>query len=104
MEKKSKKPTKLKIQNPIKKLTEENIGSVFEENFSKVNLLIDHPNYNNFLNEKELLNSKLILKDDTFKNLYPSLDDPNFNIRIAEKKEFNDNKYDGTIYEIEEQS
>jgi hypothetical protein len=104
MEKKSKKPTKLKIQNPIKKLTEENIGSVFEENFSKVNLLIDHPNYNNFLNEKELLNSKLILKDDSFKNLYPSLDDPNFNIRIAEKKEFNDNKYDGTIYEIEEQA
>ena len=30
--------------------------------------------------------------------LYPSLDDPNFLIKIAEKKEFNDTKYDGTIY------
>ena len=25
-------------------------------------------------------------------------------LRIAEKKEFNDNKYDGTIYDIEEQA
>jgi len=34
--------------------------------------------------------------------LYPTLDDPNFNIKIAEKKEFSDTKYDGTIYGIEE--
>jgi len=34
--------------------------------------------------------------------LYPNLDDPNFNIKIAEKKEFNDTKYDGTIFGIEE--
>jgi hypothetical protein len=30
--------------------------------------------------------------------LYPNLNDPNFNIKIAEKKEFNDTKYDGEIY------
>jgi hypothetical protein len=29
--------------------------------------------------------------------LYPHLDDPNFNVNIALKKEFNDTKYDGTI-------
>jgi len=34
--------------------------------------------------------------------LYPILDDPNFNIKIAEKKEFSDTKYDGSIYDIEE--
>jgi hypothetical protein len=37
--------------------------------------------------------------------LYPNLSDKNFNIKIAEKKEFNDTKYDGTIYaNIKEQA
>ena len=55
------------------------------------------------MNQKELLNRKVISADETkFDNLYPSLDDPMFNIKVAEKKEFNDNKYDGTIYDIEE--
>ena len=30
--------------------------------------------------------------------LYPTLDDPNFNIKIASKKEFADTQYDGNIY------
>ena len=34
--------------------------------------------------------------------LYPNLDDPNFNIKIAQKKEFNDTKYDGKIYDVKE--
>jgi len=33
--------------------------------------------------------------------LYPTLNDPNFNLKIAEKKEFSDTKYDGTIYDVE---
>ena len=33
--------------------------------------------------------------------LYPVLDDPNFNIKIAQKKEFSDTKYDGEIYDVE---
>jgi|TARA_B110000093_G_scaffold62731_1_gene67909 hypothetical protein len=36
--------------------------------------------------------------------LYPQLDDPKFIIKIAEKKEFYDTKYDGRIMEIKEQS
>jgi hypothetical protein len=31
--------------------------------------------------------------------LYPTLDDPNFNIKIASKREFGDTQYDGTIYD-----
>lgn len=31
--------------------------------------------------------------------LYPHLNDPLFNVKIASKKEFHDTKYDGTIYE-----
>jgi hypothetical protein len=34
--------------------------------------------------------------------LYPNLDDPNFNAKIANKKEFSDTKYDGAIYDVEE--
>jgi superfamily II DNA or RNA helicase len=34
--------------------------------------------------------------------LYPTLNDPNFNRKIAEKKEFSDTKYDGTIYNVKE--
>lgn len=30
--------------------------------------------------------------------LYPNLNDPNFNIKISQKKEFNETQYDGTIY------
>ena len=33
--------------------------------------------------------------------LYPTLDDPNFNIKISKKKEFSDTKYDGSIYDVE---
>ena len=31
--------------------------------------------------------------------LYPSLNDPNFNIKISEKKEFNDTQYNGKLHE-----
>ena len=58
---------------------------------------------NNFLLKKELIENEL-LKEDTSNNLYPTLNDPNFNIKISQKKEFNDTKYDGTIYELEKRA
>jgi superfamily II DNA or RNA helicase len=45
--------------------------------------------------------------DSKYDFLYPHIDDPNFNIKIAEKKEFNETKYDGRIDDkmtIEEQA
>ena len=36
--------------------------------------------------------------------LYPILDDPNFNIKIALKKEFSDTKYDGEIHNVKDQA
>jgi len=36
--------------------------------------------------------------------LYPTLDDPEFNIKIAERKEFYDTRYDGTIVDVKLQS
>ena len=100
---KVKKTMKLKLKKDIPPLTEENIETVFNENFEKIDL--DDKDYNTFLNNKELLNRKYISDhDDKFANLYPSLDDPNFNIKIAEKQEFNESTYDGTLYDIEEQA
>ena len=64
---------------------------------------------NKFINKEE---NKLLLKNEfnnsinlkenpnLYEYLYPNLDDPNFNIKIAQKKEFSDTKYDGTIYDI----
>ena len=36
--------------------------------------------------------------------LYPNLDDPDFNIKLAKHKEFNDTKYDGKIYDFKKQA
>ena len=54
---------------------------------------------NKFLLKKELIERKCLLQNENENNyLYPNLNDVNFNIKIAEKKEFNDTKYDGTIH------
>ena len=102
---KKRKPVKVKlrINKDIPTLTEDNIDTVFNENFEKIDL--DDKDYNTFLNKKEVLNQKHISEhENQFSNLYPSLDDRDFNIKIAEKKEFNETKYDGTIYDIEEEA
>ena len=73
------------------------------------------------LNNSELNNSELKQKEldeynewkkinsnneelNTYKHLYPTLNDPEFSKKIAEKKEFNDTKYDGKIDDIEKQA
>ena len=52
---------------------------------------------NTLLLEKEDIEHDILSKGSP-KFLYPHLNDPNFNIKIAKKKEFNDNKYDGQIH------
>jgi hypothetical protein len=61
---------------------------------------------NKFLLKKEIIERNCIDENPTENSfLYPTLNDSNFNIKIAEKKEFNDTKYDGTIHEnIKEQA
>ena len=61
---------------------------------------------NKFLLKKELLERNFLEENpDETPHLYPNLNDKKFNIKIASKKEFNDTKYDGKIYEnIKEQS
>jgi len=51
----------------------------------------------------ENLNRKELLKHpNDFPYLYPNLNDSLFNIKIAQKKEFSDTRYDGKIYDVKE--
>ena len=57
---------------------------------------------NRFLDEKEKLEREHPLEHHDY--LYPDLNDSNFNIKIALKKEFQDAQYDGQIRDIEKQA
>jgi hypothetical protein len=62
---------------------------------------------NKFLLKKELIERNYLEEQghDETPHLYPNLNDKEFNIKIATKKEFNDTKYDGKIYDnIKEQA
>lgn len=54
------------------------------------------------LNIEENNRIELAEEPNKYEYLYPVFDDPNFNIKISQKKEFSDTKYDGSIYNIEE--
>jgi hypothetical protein len=55
---------------------------------------------NKFLLKKELIERETLTEHpEANPYLYPNLNDKQFNIKIATKKEFNDTKYDGTIYD-----
>ena len=54
---------------------------------------------NKFMLKKELIETQCLNENpEENSSLYPNLNDSNFNIKIAEKKEFNDTKYDGKIH------
>ena len=73
---------------------------VFEDELAE-----DTSEANQLLNTKELDERNMWRQgEDTNTYLYPDLNDPLFNLKIAEKKEFNDTKYDGQIYQIKEQA
>ena len=57
---------------------------------------------NKFLEKKEKDERENTLKNHDY--LYPELNDPEFNIKIAIKKEFRDAQYDGKIRDIEKQA
>jgi len=73
-----------------------------QSDFDKVKDKCDTNKYSNdcnkFILKKELIERNSLKKEDDKPYLYPNLNDTNFNIKIAEKKEFNDTKYDGEIH------
>jgi hypothetical protein len=77
-------------------LEDQYLSSGCKENFFSNNCDI-------FLLKKELVERNCLNKinkegDELTDSLYPNLNDEKFNIKIAEKKEFNSTKYDGTLY------
>ena len=67
-------------------ITKNNIREVYEERFVNMDDYSDKE-YNNFLLKKELLErTELEKKGETHEYLYPNLNDPQFNIKIAEKR------------------
>ena len=80
-----------------------------ETEFKKINC--NDENYysnecNKFLLKKEIVERNFLSEHpEETPYLYPNLNDEDFNIKIATKKEFNDTKYDGTIHNnIKEQA
>jgi hypothetical protein len=59
-------------------------------------------NLNAFLKTREQLEASHPIDNHDF--LYPDLNDPDFNLKIALKKEFADAQYDGKIHDIEKQA
>lgn len=64
---------------------------------------------NAFLAEKERLEyldykRNIPTPDDPFNSLYPDLNDPKFHLHIADRKEFQETKYDDSVYDIRAQS
>jgi len=59
---------------------------------------------NDLLTQKEIIEREESISQSQPTNdfLYPTLNDMNFNVKIAEKKEFQETKYDGTLHDINE--
>ena len=83
---------------PKKKSKSDLPKTELEKDYESMERDYNKSTFNQFLNKKELMNRAELLENKDYGFLYPSLDDPNFNIKIAEKKEFNDTS---TIIKIE---
>lgn len=101
---KSNKPTLVVIPEETGD-TMENLKKEFEMNECGASEKAYDKTCNKFVLKKEMIERTELAKnpeEDSY--LYPSLNDPNFIVKIAEKKEFSDTKYDGKIYDIKEQA
>jgi hypothetical protein len=95
----------IEIQKPLEN---ENIEEPVEQADTLINIDSSisglDKDSNNYLLKKEKLEYDYNATNTDYDFLYPELNDPNFNIKIAKRKEFNDTKYDGTIHDIKKQA
>jgi superfamily II DNA or RNA helicase len=93
---------KIKL-NPT--ILNDDLKKEFEDNHCDIDENYYEKKCNKFLLKKELAErNQLAQSDNDEDHLYPSLNDTLFNIKIAEKKEFNDTRYDGEIHDIKTQA
>ena len=77
----------------------------YQDELDKIPDNQDSTEYNKFLfNQEKMQFDKNAETDNQFDFLYPEHDDPNFSLKIAKHKEFNDTKFDGEIRDIKKQS
>lgn len=62
-----------------------------------------HP-CNQFLLKQENIERDELANTPDSNDLYPVINDPNFSLKIANKREFHDTMYDGTVYNVEERA
>lgn len=96
---------KLSISSePISDIQDNSLKALFEKDIGEEEGVLTQ-DMNKFISLREQKDRDEILKSENKNNfLYPSLDDPLFNIKIATKKEFNDTKYEGEIKNVKEES
>jgi hypothetical protein len=94
---KKKKEKKEKKERKTRKSVMDNLKTEYIENKCEDNM------YSNKCNEIALQKEEIEIQDagidPTTIMLYPTLNDPNFSRKIFNKKEFNDTRYDGEIFE-----
>jgi superfamily II DNA or RNA helicase len=78
--------------------------AAIEMGYSVANKTAPQTETRNILLEKERAEFEANKENKDYDFLYPSLNDPNFNIKIAKRKEFYDTSYNGTIYDIKKQA
>lgn len=84
-----------KGKRKTRKLILENLNTEYADNNCNVNMYSDK--CNDIALKKEEL--EISATDELDNTLYPTLVDPSFSEKIANKKEFNDTQYDGEIFE-----
>lgn len=89
---------------PTQEITEEELPYMNEKEDELDSMFQSSKNMNSFLLEKERMEYLDTTAQEKYDFLYPTLNDPSFNIKITKKKEFNDTKYDGVIHDIEKQA
>ena len=83
-------PTPISLEVPmVEKTIEEEPTIEISEKLSNAELL-----------EQEKQEYEILKENKEYDFLYPHLNDPNFNVKIAKRKEFNDTQYDGKIRDI----
>jgi hypothetical protein len=87
-----------KLDNPLQKQLEEEYIKLIDTG------TYTEKDYNKFLIRKEAVERHYLDSHSEFNYLYPSLNDPKFNIKIAQKQEFFDTQYEGNIDAVEKES
>ena len=107
--------TSEKLQNITYDIDENSPNVIITDNTNQHSSIREQCDFNNtvyepmhqcnqFLIKQEVIERTNLESNDTSNDLYPTMNDPNFSLKIANKREFHDTMYDGTIYNVEERA